>query len=119
MGEKMEAVEEIRWVETPPCGRCVPDAVRKVRPQCVGCTRLFAAAAETPAQKNEANNYSRLRAFQQKKRDQKIIALKQTGLSLREIGLMLGMPRSTVNNALVRAKKAHRRVADMGQAGGA
>ncbi|MDR3644518.1 MAG: hypothetical protein P4M02_05535 [Clostridia bacterium] len=92
---------EIRWVSTPDCTVCVPTGEMKRRPQCAGCSKQ----PPVPPAPVKAGAKHRLRACQQSKRDIEIATLSGTGLSLAQIGKLLGMPRATVNNALIRQKK--------------
>lgn len=93
-------MEDIRWVTTPPCALCTPTAEQKRRLPCRGCTKQPPRPPETTGAKR------RLRTGLMRRRDRKVLALRQKGLTLSEIGSRLSMPRSTVNNALARCARA-------------
>jgi DNA-binding NarL/FixJ family response regulator len=88
-------VEKIVWVVTPPCSRCRPTADFNRRSSCFGCDKL------RDARKAEKTNAPRLRGAE---RDSRIISMRDCGMSLGKIALSLGVPRSTVQSVLARAK---------------
>lgn len=91
----------IHWVTTPRCTVCMGGKELRGRPQCAGCEKLR-PHPQTPA----SGGHHRLRTRLQDRRDAQIAALRTQGMSLRQIAREMGIPRSTVNNAVQR--KLHR-----------
>lgn len=85
-------MEEIRFVVTPPCGKCKPLKEYRRRFCCIGCSKLR-EETETP--------HLRKRIIKSKKqRDKQICELRQKGLTLTQISKKMEMPRSTIQSIL-------------------
>ena len=91
--------EEIRWVETPRCAACPAAPEIKRRMPCRGCPKPPAKPTAAPGGRQ------RLRLGMLARRDEQILRLHRQGLSLRQIGAVLGIPRATAYNAFKRLKK--------------
>jgi hypothetical protein len=97
-------MEEILWVQTPPCRLCVPRREYARRPGCIGCEKLRPAR---PARRkvSKAPARPRLSAGEAKRRAARAAELRTRGLSLGEIAAALALPRSTVQGILGRAAR--------------
>lgn len=94
-------MEEIRWIETPPCRGCVPRPEFRRRYACLGCEKLRpekrrrkAARPTAPAQRR----YGPREAA-------RICAMRAAGRSYGEIAAALSLPRSTVQGIAARAAR--------------
>lgn len=87
-------MEQINWVTTPPCSKCIamPELTRRF--PCIGCEKLHShdEAYNAPTKRSLSNSDRQLR-------NKRIGQLRVKGLSFEQIAIMLKMPRATVQSA--------------------
>lgn len=89
----VKTVDIIKWVVTPPCRSCIatPEFTRRL--SCVGCEKLRREKTPAAFEKRGLSKTQRLI------RNARVLALRDAGFSFGRIGLLLDMPRATVQSA--------------------
>ncbi len=98
-------MEEIRWIETPPCRSCVPQPEFRRRYACLGCEKL------RPRPEKRRRKADHPTASAQRRYDPReavrICAMRAAGRSYGEIAASLSLPRSTVQGIVARAARGN------------